>query len=103
MFMCACVCLHIGINACVDGKLRVCAHMQDYVHIHAYVCMCASADSNQMKVSNNVLYAAKQSSSPPFYANSGWFDCVLNKQQVFGNKNLLAEWLQGEREVIKIS
>lgn len=93
-YVCACVCLHTWINACMSCRLRVCAHTQACVHIHAY-CMCVSADNNQMKVSNNVLYAAKQSSSPSFYANSVRFDCMLNKQQVFGNK--LCE-LNGSKE-----
>ena len=50
--------------------------------------MCVSADNDQMNLSrsHNALYASKQSSSPSFYANSVWFDCLLNKQQVFGNK-----------------
>lgn len=68
----------------VPQAQRLCTHAS--LCTYAYVCTCVGAGNNQMKVSNNVLYAAKQSSSPAFYANSVWFDCMLNKQQVFGNK-----------------
>lgn len=46
--------------------------------------MCATADNNQTKVSN---YCMPLSNCPlAFYANNVWFDCMLNKQRVFGNK-----------------
>lgn len=82
-------------------RLRICAHTEACVYIHAYVCMCDSVNNNQIKLLRNVLCASEQSSSPSFYANSVWFDCVLNKQQVFGNKLCKLNGSK-EREVIKI-
>lgn len=78
-----CVCVPESLHACAVhlGSMQLCKLV--YIFMHMFAC----AENNQMELSRNALsYASKQSSSPALYANSVWFDCMQNKQQVFGNE-----------------